>query len=106
MKKRKIDFYLGITYGTPIDKIKIIVTGIKKVIEDDEKFDHSLYVVRFTDFGESSLNIRIYCFTRTTDFAEFQAIKEELNFKIMQLLEELDVEMAFPSQTIYLRETE
>jgi MscS family membrane protein len=102
MKKRKIEFYLGLTYDTSIDKIKLVVDGIKSIIEDDEKFDHSLYLVRFTDFGEYSLNIYVYCFTTITDFVAFYTIKEELNLKIMRLLENLGVKMAFPSRTVYL----
>jgi len=104
MKKRRINFYLGITYGTSVSKVKEVVAGIKKIIEEDKKFDHSFYMVRFTDFGAYSLNIFIYCFTKTIDWAESLAIREEFNLKIMQLLEELGVEIAFPSQTIYLNE--
>lgn len=104
MKKRRIDFYLGITYGTSVSKVKEVVAGIKKIIEDDEKFDHSFYMVKFTEFGAYSLNIFIYCFTKTIDWAESLGIREEFNLKIMQLLEELGVEIAFPSQTIYLNE--
>lgn len=102
MKKRRINFYLGVTYGTSVNKMKEAVAGIKKIIEDDEKFDHSFYMVRFTDFGAYSLNIFIYCFTKTTDWAESLRVREEFNLKIMQLLEELGIEIAFPSQTIYL----
>ncbi len=104
MKKRRIYFNLGITYGTPIAKIKEAVAGINKIIEDDEKFDHSFYMVRFTEFGAYSLNIFIYCFSKTTDWAESLSIREEFNLKIMQLLEELGINIAFPSQTIYLNE--
>jgi MscS family membrane protein len=103
MKKRRINFNLGVTYGTSAGKVEEAVAGIKKIIEDDEKFDQSFYMVRFTEFGEYSLNIFIYCFTKTTDWAESLAIKEEFNLKIMRLLEELGVEIAFPSQTIYLK---
>jgi MscS family membrane protein len=103
MKKRRINFNLGVTYGTSTDKMEEAVAGIKKIIEDDEKFDHSFYMVRFTEFGEYSLNIFIYCFTKTIDWAESLAIREEFNLKIMKLLEELGVEIAFPSQTIYLK---
>lgn len=102
MKKRRINFYLGLAYKTSVSQIKEVVAGIKKIIEDDKKFDHSFFMVRFTDFGAYSLNIFIYCFTKTTDWAESLAIREEFNLKIMQLLEELGVEIAFPSQTIYL----
>ncbi|VVB93773.1 Small-conductance mechanosensitive channel MscMJ [uncultured archaeon] len=102
MKKRRINFYLGIEYKTSVSQIKEVVDGIKKIIEEDEKFDHSFYMVRFTDFGAYSLNIFIYCFTKTTDWADSLAIREEFNLKIMQMLEELDVSIAFPSQTIFL----
>lgn len=104
MKKRRINFYLGITYGTSVSKVKEVVAGIKNIIDEDKKFDHSFYMVKFTEFGAYSLNIFIYCFTKTTDWAESLAIREEFNLKIMQLLEELGVEIAFPSQTVYINE--
>jgi MscS family membrane protein len=105
MKKRRINFNLGITYGTSTRQINEVVAGIKKIIEEDEKFEHSFYMVKFTEFGAYSLNIFIYCFTKTTDWAESLAIREEFNLKIMQLLEGLGVDIAFPSQTIYLNKT-
>ncbi|VVB87396.1 Small-conductance mechanosensitive channel MscMJ [uncultured archaeon] len=104
MKKRRINFNLGVTYGTSTGKMEEAVAGIKKIIEEDEKFDHSFYMVRFTEFGAYSLNILIYCFTKTTDWAESLAVREEFNLKILKLLDELGVEIAFPSQTIYLKE--
>lgn len=102
MKKRRITFNIGVTYRTSASKINEVIAGIKRIIEDDNKFDHSFSMVNFTDFGAHSLNIFIYCFTCTTDWAEALMVKEEFNLKIMQLLEELGVEIAFPSQTIYL----
>ena len=100
MKKRKIEFFLRLAYETYTYKIKIIAFGIKKIIEDDDRFDHSSHIVRFTDIGESSLNIYVFCTTDTTDFAKFQEIKEELNLKIMSLLEELDIKM---SSQVYVK---
>jgi len=101
-KKRRNEFYLGVTYGTSVGKIKGVIEGIKKIIEEDDRFDHSFYMVKFTDFGAYSLNIYIYCFTRTTEWEDFLTVREDFNLKIMQLLEELGVEIAFPSQTLYL----
>ena len=104
MKKRRINFVLGIPYGTSGGKVKEVVAGIKKIIEDDEKFDQTSYMVRFTEFGAYSLNIFIYCFVKTIDWAESLTIREEFNLRIMQLIEELGVEIALPSQTIYFNE--
>lgn len=104
-KKRRIEFSLGITYGTSVSKIKEVVKGIEKIIQEDDKFEHSFYMVKFTDFGAFSLNIYIYCFTKTTVWADFLTVRGEFNLKIMELLEELGVEIAFPSQTIYFDKT-
>src|SRR3972149_4700273 len=104
-KKRRIEFYLGVTYSTSVSKIKEAIERIKKIIEEDDRFDHSFYMVKFTDFGAYSLNIYIYCFTKTTVWDEFLTVREEFNLKIMKMLEELSVEMAFPSQTVYLNKT-
>ncbi len=104
MKKRKIEFYLGLRCDTPADKIKQVVDGIKDILENDKKFEKSTYVVRFTDFGEYSFNIFVYCFTTAKEFIKFQEVKEELNFKILELLNFLEVELAFPSKTIYFKE--
>lgn len=105
MKRRRVSFNLGITYGTSEKKIKEVVGGIKKIIEEDEKFDHSFFLVKFTEFGEFSLNIFIYCFTITIDWAEHLSIKEDFNLKILNLLEELGVEIAIPSQKIFINNT-
>jgi MscS family membrane protein len=102
MKKRRITFNLGLTYGTPASKMNEVVAGIKKIIEEDEEFEHSFYMVMFTEFGAYSLNIFIYCFSKTTDWAESLRVKEKFNLKIMQLVEDVGVEIAFPSQTIYM----
>lgn len=102
MTKRKIEFYLKVNQDASIYDIKAVVDGIKKIIEKDEIFDHSSHIVRFTDFGEWSLNIYIHSLVKTTDIVKFQEVREDLNMKIMRLLDELNVEIAYPSQNIYV----
>jgi len=102
MKKRRIKFNLGVSYGTSRKQMEEVVEGIKKIIKENSRFDHTFYMVHFTEFGAYSLDIFIYCFTKTTVWDEFLAGREEFNLEIMHLLEELGVEIAFPSQTIYM----
>ncbi|MBN1324012.1 MAG: mechanosensitive ion channel family protein [Methanotrichaceae archaeon] len=103
MKKRRINFTLGVSYETTRAQMIEAVDGIKAIIKEDSRFDHNFYMVHFTDFGDSSLGIFIYCFTKTTVWDEFLAVREEFNLSIMALLEDLGVEIAYPTQTIYLR---
>ncbi|RZN14415.1 MAG: mechanosensitive ion channel family protein [Methanosarcinales archaeon] len=100
MKMRRITFNLGVSYETTAKQMTNVVEGIKKIIEDDERFERSFYMVHFTEFGVYSLDILVYCFTKTTIWNEYLSMREEFNLKIMKLLEELNVEIAYPTQTI------
>ncbi|MEA1869544.1 MAG: mechanosensitive ion channel family protein [Euryarchaeota archaeon] len=105
MNKRRITFNLGVSYKTSRKQMEEAVEGIKEIIKKDSDFDHNFYMVNFTEFGAYSLDIFIYCFTKTTVWAEFLAVRERFNLQIMQLLEELGVEIAYPSQTIFVEGT-
>jgi MscS family membrane protein len=59
-------------------------------------------MVRFSDFNNSSLDIFVYFFTKTTAWTEWYRVKEDINFKIMSILEEEEVEIAFPSRSLYV----
>lgn len=102
MKKRRIKFNLGVTYGTTASQMEEIVEGIKQIIKEDHRFDHNFYMVHFTDFGDYALEIFIYCFTKTTVWDEYLTVREEFHLSIMQMLEKMGVEIAFPTQTVYV----
>ena len=59
-------------------------------------------MVRIDRFGASSIDILIYCFTRTTNWLEWLAIKETLLLAIKRIVEEAGTDFAFPSQSLYV----
>jgi len=101
MEKRRIFFRLGVTYTTPREKLQNCVTRIRDLLENHQEVHPDLIMVRFEQFADSSLDIFIYFFTKTKVWTEFLAIKEEINFKIMEILEEEGVSVAFPSRSVY-----
>ena len=58
-------------------------------------------MVYLDQLSASSIDILIYAFSNTVNWQEWLAIKEDVIFKIWEILEERDLEMAFPSQSIY-----
>ncbi len=101
MQKRRISFHLGVTYTTPRAKLQTCVNRIRELLENHPEVHPDLIMVRFEQFAGSSLDIFIYFFTKTKVWTEFLAVKEEINFKIMEILEEEGVSVAFPSRSIY-----
>ncbi len=101
MQKRRVSFHLGVTYTTPRQKLQNCVNRIKDLLENHPEVHPDLIMVRFDQFAGSSLDIFIYFFTHTKVWTEFLAVKEEINFKIMEILEDEGVSVAFPSRSIY-----
>ncbi len=102
MGKRRVSFHLGVTYMTPLEKLRRCVERIRELLENHPEVHKEMIFVYFENFNDSSLDIFVYFFTITTIWGEFLKVKEDVNFKIMEILEEEGVSVAFPSRSIYL----
>jgi MscS family membrane protein len=105
MPKRRVKMTIGVTYDSPRDKVDALVSGIRRLLAEDEDVHQDFHLVNFTGFGPSSLDIFIYYFTKTTKWAEYLAVRQRINLEIMRLVEELGLSFAFPSRTIYFGDT-
>lgn len=103
MNKRRIEFSFGVTYDTPLKKLKKIPDIIGAIINPKKlKYVHSLDRVHFTDFGDFSLNFNIIYYLNTKDYTKYRDTQQEINFQIKDAFEKEGIEMAFPTQTIIL----
>jgi len=102
MPKRRIRMSVGVTYATSPAQMREAVARIRTMLKNHPAIDQEFMLVNFTDFGASSLDIMVYCFTATTVWGDYLEAREDVCLKIMDILEELGLEIAFPSQTIYL----
>lgn len=105
MGKRRISFNLGLTYDTPGSKVEECVRLIKQMLVEHPGIHPETILVSFDLFNESSLDIFIYCFTNTTTWSEYLEVRQDVNLKIMAILEDEGISIAFPSRSIYLENT-
>ncbi len=62
------------------------------------------YIVEFHGFGATSLDVLVYCFIDAADWNEELRTRHVLNLDIMRLAESLQVDFAFPTQTLHIAE--
>jgi len=106
MLNRRIYETVGVRY-TDIAVLPEILEDIRKMLSSHEAIDQDrTMMVNFNLFGPSSLDFFIYTFTKTTVWTEFHAVKEDVLFKVSDIIEQHGAEIAFPTQTIHLDETE
>ena len=101
---RRISWTIGLTYDSSIDQIKSFTNSISEYIERSDSFivnDQFKKFVRIDKFSDSSIDLLIYCFTKTNDWEEFLKIKENFASYIKTSIEQNELSFAFPSTTVY-----
>lgn len=102
---RRYSTTLGLAYHTDPDRIQAFVEGVRAIICANPKMRHDYYIVEFVTFDDSSLNIMVYTFFQAADWNEEMRTRHVFNLDILRLAERLEVEFAFPTQTLHLAET-
>ena len=109
MTYRRIKWVIGVEYRTTVDQLKFIRDEIEAWLWNDDRFvkpPEAALFVRVDNFNASSIDFLIYTFTKTKDWGEWLAIKEEFAVVVMDIIEKAGTSFAFPSQTIYMQETD
>ena len=119
---RRIKMHIGVTYESDMDDIRQALEDIrtmlrghpgianpkekyKKIarkyqlssIEDTHgiKATQLVYLDRYNDF---SIDILVYCFAKTVNWEEWLQVKEDILFKIAEILRNNDLNFAYPTQ--------
>jgi len=105
MSHRRIYWRIGVEYRTTIEMLREIRDNIENYISESDAFAHPPEVstfVRIDRFSDSSIDIMVYCFTKTIVWGEWLEIKEALAYKIKEIVETAGTGFAFPSQSLYV----
>jgi len=102
--KRRIKMRIGITYTTSTEKMQQAIVGIEQILKEHQGVDQEFSLVKFDNFEDSALSIFLYYFSKDKDWTAYLQVRQEVNMLIMQLLQSLDLEFAFPSQTLYIEQ--
>jgi len=105
MTHRRIFWIIGVEYRTTISQLRTIRDNIEAFIMESDDFARPPEVpmfVRIDRFSDSSIDIMVYCFTKTTNWGVWLKIKEGLAYKIKEIVEEAGTSFAFPSRSIYV----
>ena len=98
-----ISWIITLQYDTTVDQLKTIRNQIEEHIKQNEDFDISIGVaVRVDKFSDSSIDMYVRCFSKTSEWEEWLSVKEKLALEIKQIVEKNDASFAFPSQSIYV----
>lgn len=98
---RRIDFQLHFEYSIGIEKLETVMQEFRAMLMSYPRNFEEIQV-RFKEFGEYGLTVRVLFFADTVEFEEYTLVKEEVNFKILEIIQNQECSLAFPTQTVNL----
>jgi MscS family membrane protein len=93
---------LGLRSETSTDQLRFVLAEVRRMLYEHPKVETSSARIRLIGIGQSSLDLEAFAFILTQDFGEFAAIREDLLFRIMSIVDQSGSGFAFPSRTVYL----
>ena len=102
MSNREIYEVIGIRYDDA-DKMEAIVGDVKAMLDGHPEIEHDkICMVAFNTFASSSLDFFIYCYTKTTKWAVFHDVKQDVLLRTLAIVSTHGAEVAFPTSTVHL----
>jgi len=125
---RRIKMKIGVKYDSKIENIQKAIEDIRIMLQNhpeiatqNTKYERQrqrshmaklvsvedlvgvkkTLLVYLDEFGDSSINILIYCFSKSVNWEDWLKVKQDVMEQIMMILEKNSLEFAFPSLSIY-----
>ena len=103
MEKRRYKTNLCVELNTPLEKLELLKTRIEKMLQERESVYDDSIIVRFDQITDNGMNILIYTYTNSVDYASYLKEVEDINMKIMKILDEEHIELAYDTKTVYVK---
>lgn len=114
MKNRRILQYIGLRYQD-LERVGVILQRIRAMLREHAEIDQNqLTLINLVDgitdmgstsggmYGSSSINFMVYTFTKTTNWAAFQNIQDDVMLQIGKIIREEGGDIAFTSYSLFL----
>ncbi len=104
---RRIYWTIGVEYRTTQDQLRAIIHDIRDYLTTSPDFEtdpakRTPCFVFVDAFGASSIDLMLYCFTKTTKWEEWLTCKERLAYRVKTIVEGHGAAFAFPSTSLYV----
>jgi MscS family membrane protein len=93
---------IALVYSTTSQQMRAILAALEAILRRHPKIWPDNVVVRFKELAASSLDIEIMAWFQTSEWSEFQAIRQDVLLEFMAAIEQHGSAIAFPTRTLHI----
>ena len=103
MEKRRYKTNLCIQIDTPIEKLEKFKVRVEEMLQKREAIEDETIIVKFDEIKDNGINVLVCSYTDSVDYTSYLAERENINYKIMKILREEGIELAYDTKTVYVK---
>ncbi|HKA38414.1 MAG TPA: mechanosensitive ion channel family protein [Burkholderiales bacterium] len=100
MSDRRVEFTLGVSYHTPLDKLRRIPQWLREIVKMQQRT--RLDRAHFKQYGEWALVFEVVYYVLDSDYNLYMDVQQAINLAIFERLEREGVEFADPTRTVHV----
>jgi len=101
-EKILVQTILRLRYGTSVEQLTRILDGVRQLLARSPKIEKQSSRIRLVNFGERAIELEIFAYILTADFAEFLGLREGVLLEIASIVEAAGSAFAQPTEFIYV----
>ena len=91
MYKRRVKLNFTVD-GLPADQLETVLASIRVILSQNPDVHQEFHMVNFREVEGNARIIRLYYFTKTTNWKEHEQIRENVNLAVLRLFESQNIE--------------
>ena len=103
MEKRRYSSRLTLELNTRLEKVEEAKNQIQQMLQNRTEIIQDTVMVKFENISANGMELLIVGYINVTDYGKFLEIKEQINYSIMTILQNQGVELAYNTQTVYVK---
>lgn len=103
MEKRRYFSRLTLELNTKLENVENVKNHIQQMLENREDIIKDSVTVKFENISSNGMDLLVIGYINVTDYSKFLEIKEQINYAIMAILQNQGVELAYNTQTVYVK---
>jgi len=94
---------LRLRYGTTSEQLHVVLEDVRQLLAQHPSIEKDGARARLTSFGAQAIEIELFAYVMTADYAAFLEIRESLLLHVAHIVESSGSAFAVPTQFIYMR---
>ncbi len=103
MEKRRYKTNLCVELNTPLEKLEKFKVRVSQMLQSRDAIYNDSIIVKFDEIADNGLNILISSYTDSVDYPSYLSEKQDINYKIMKILKEENIELSYDTKTVHIK---